>query len=284
MRVFISWSGNLSFEVAKVLREWIPCVIQDIEPYVSAEDIDKGARWITEIGSELEKSNFGILCVTKENLNSNWLNFEAGALSKAMDVSLVCPLLFNLQPYDVPKSPITQFQMTKMEQDDIFKLFKSMNSCLGEKKLSDELLKKMFELSWDKMLNALNDINIPCEETDIATAELDEQKEVRILEEMLDLLRKQERILNNPEKILPRSYLYSASMDAPENSMRRKSKLNEIASRMENMRKDIDCLIEMSNNKSIKSELDSLFYTRISDIKSAYDQILWTFRDYADNE
>ena len=45
MKVFISWSGKTSFEVAKVLKEWIPCVIQDIEPYFSSDDIDKGARW-----------------------------------------------------------------------------------------------------------------------------------------------------------------------------------------------------------------------------------------------
>ena len=31
MKVFISWSGDKSLKVAKILKDWIPCVIQDIQ-------------------------------------------------------------------------------------------------------------------------------------------------------------------------------------------------------------------------------------------------------------
>lgn len=41
MKVFISWSGNKSHKVAMIFREWLPSVIQSLEPYVSSEDIDK---------------------------------------------------------------------------------------------------------------------------------------------------------------------------------------------------------------------------------------------------
>ena len=71
MKVFISWSGDTSFKVAEVLKEWLPCIIQDVEPYFSSADIDKGARWSSDIAKELEAADFGILCVTKDNIDSS---------------------------------------------------------------------------------------------------------------------------------------------------------------------------------------------------------------------
>ena len=64
MKVFISWSGDTSHNVALALREWLPSVLQSVEPYVSSEDIDKGARWSAEIGYQLNDTDFGILRVT----------------------------------------------------------------------------------------------------------------------------------------------------------------------------------------------------------------------------
>ena len=94
MKVFLSWSGPRSHKVAIIFREWLPSVIQEIVPYVSSEDIDKGARWSTDIANELSDSTFGILCVTRENINEPWLTFEAGALSKSMENAYVSPFPF----------------------------------------------------------------------------------------------------------------------------------------------------------------------------------------------
>ena len=118
MKVFLSWSGHKSHQVALVFRDWLPSVIQSITPYVSSEDIDKGARWSTDIAKELEDSSFGILCVTKENLEAPWLLFEAGALSKMMDKASVCPFIFDLKRAEV-KGPILQFQSTIFEKEDV---------------------------------------------------------------------------------------------------------------------------------------------------------------------
>src|SRR4051794_33907999 len=109
MKVVISWSGQLSHGVALALRDWLPSVIQSIEPFVSSEDIDKGARWSSDIPKELEDSSFGILCIPTQNLDAPWVNFEAGALSKSLERSRVAPFLFGVDRTDV-KGPLLQFQ------------------------------------------------------------------------------------------------------------------------------------------------------------------------------
>ena len=42
MKVFLRCSGNLSHKVALVFRDWLPSVIQSIDPYVSSEALSSG--------------------------------------------------------------------------------------------------------------------------------------------------------------------------------------------------------------------------------------------------
>jgi hypothetical protein len=79
VKVFISWSGERSWMMAEALRGWLPLVLYYVKPWVSGKDIQAGERWSLEVGKELEESNFGILCLTKDNLDAGWMLFEAGA-------------------------------------------------------------------------------------------------------------------------------------------------------------------------------------------------------------
>lgn len=204
MKVFISWSGNKSQKVAKILKQWIPCVIQSVEPYFSSADIDKGARWSTDIAKELQDASFGILCVTKDNLSSAWLNFEAGALSKSIEQSKVCPFLVDLKPSDIQNSPILQFQMASITKDDVFRLFKSINANSGDAKLNEEVLGTTFEIFWPKIEEALKSAS----ENDVVTPPKKSSKDTQApLEEILDLVRYQHKLLKSPEELLPPNYL-----------------------------------------------------------------------------
>jgi len=205
MKIFISWSGNKSQEVAKILKQWIPCVIQSVEPYFSSADIDKGARWSTDIAKELQDASFGILCVTKDNLDSSWLNFEAGALSKSIEQSKVCPFLVDLKPSDITDSPILQFQMANATRDDVFKLFKSINLNLGDSKLNEDVLGTTFDTFWPKIEEALKSVSSI---TDVATTTKKVSKDVQApIEEILELVRYQHKLLKSPEELLPAEYL-----------------------------------------------------------------------------
>ena len=97
MKVFVSWSGELSKEIAEVLKKWIPCIIQSVEVFYSPEDIEKGDNWDATISSELSECNYGIICLTPENTMAPWINFEAGAIAKSLD-SKVSALMINIKP------------------------------------------------------------------------------------------------------------------------------------------------------------------------------------------
>lgn len=209
MKVFISWSGSISHKVAVVFRDWLPSVIQSIEPYVSSEDIDKGARWSTDIAGELHASTYGILCLTKDNIFAPWINFEAGALGKSIDKSRVSPFLFRIKRSEV-EGPILQFQSTIFERDDVFKLLKSINAACTPDGLEDARLERSFEVWWpqlERQLNEIEDTQVESTETipDVTPEAADAMG--RVLEEILELTRNNHKLLRDPSAILPIDYL-----------------------------------------------------------------------------
>ena len=62
--VFISWSGERSRVFAEALRNWIPKIMNAVEPWLSSSDIEKGARWGVDVATKLEASKVGIICLT----------------------------------------------------------------------------------------------------------------------------------------------------------------------------------------------------------------------------
>lgn len=154
MKVFISWSGERSHKLALIVRDWLPSVIQAVQPYVSSEDLRKGRRWAGDIAKELEQTSFGILCIVPDNANAPWLNFEAGALSKIVEDARVVPLLFGLRPSDLVGHP--QFQSAVFQKAEVLKMLQSVNELLGSARLGETRLEKAFEHWWPNLLNEVN--------------------------------------------------------------------------------------------------------------------------------
>jgi hypothetical protein len=182
MKVFLSWSGSASRRLAEALRDWLPAVLQAVEPWMSAEDIDKGARWSAHVAGELAHARVGILCLTRENLAAPWILFEAGALSKTLERTAVCPYLWGLRPADL-RGPLVQFQAAEANQADTRRLVATINAALGEAALSERSLDRAFKTWWpelEKTLATLPAIRPPARP---ARSERD------LLEEMLSLVR-----------------------------------------------------------------------------------------------
>ncbi|WP_158634426.1 TIR domain-containing protein [Amycolatopsis sp. WAC 01375] len=156
MKVFLSWSGDHSKQIAAAMRDWLPLLVNEIEPFMST-GIEAGARWQTEISSQLESTDFGIIFVTSENQEKPWLNFEAGALAKAVATSRVIPLAIDLKLADI-QNPLGQFQAQMLDKNGIKNILLAINSA-AERPLEDAHLVKALEKWWPELKEAVERIN-----------------------------------------------------------------------------------------------------------------------------
>ena len=162
MKVFISWSKEPSKTVAKALSEWLPTIIQVVKPWMSAEDIAAGSRWNSTISSELAVTSFGIICVTPQNQHEPWIQFEAGALAKAIgptdssSESFVCPYLIGM-PKSSLTGPLTAFQSVEATREDTLQLLKSINNAI-EQPLSERVLQNSFDRGWGELEAKLKEL------------------------------------------------------------------------------------------------------------------------------
>jgi hypothetical protein len=152
--VFVSWSGERSKALARALTEWLPPVFyNDLNVWMSEEDIQAGGRWELELAKQLEGTNFGIVCLTPDNIRSEWLIFEAGALSKAIEKSRVVPYRLGLKATDVAP-PMSQFQGVDANEEGTLRLVISINSAIG-KRIQDSHLSSQFEKWWPDLKEKL---------------------------------------------------------------------------------------------------------------------------------
>lgn len=202
MKVFISWSGELSKNIAEVIKKWLPCIIQSVEVFFSPDDIEKGENWDTKVSTELLECKYSIICLTKENVSAPWIHFESGALAKALD-SRVATLMINVTPTDI-KGPLSRYQATKLDKDDFFQLIKNINEQL-ETQLNIEVLKTLFNTLWDKINNDFK--NLLEKYQDISPKKKKGIKNDEALDEILLLLRKLNSTVSSPTNILPPDYI-----------------------------------------------------------------------------
>ena len=163
MRIFIGWSGPMSRGVAEVLRDRLPYFIQAIDPFVSSFDINKAAPWPEVLEKELKDADFGIVCITRYNIRSPWLNFEAGVLARGFRAAT---FLFLVDPARLRGGPLERFQSTAYNKEDLFQLLKNINELKPGNHLGSDQLKATFEREWLQLDAALKDVALQHGETE----------------------------------------------------------------------------------------------------------------------
>ena len=184
MKVFISWSGELSRSVAESLRMYLPCILQDLDVFVSQHDLESGSRWAAELAARLNQSTFGILCLTPQNQLAPWMLYEAGVLNRAADGRTCGLLLGGLTPANV-SGPLAQFQHRRMNREEFLLLLRDINQRM-DSPLPDESLRLIFEKWWPDLSAAHTDAQ-QAAPTKIAATEHRSDREV--LEEILERIR-----------------------------------------------------------------------------------------------
>ena len=189
MKVFMSWSGTRSREVAKLLDYWVKCVVQASRPWISTSGIDSGSIWFNQISSELQDTTFGIICLTKENKEAPWILFEAGALAKGLASSRVCTFLIDIETKDI-RDPLAQFNHTLPNYESMWKLVSTLNGSLPEaSRLDVVILKGVFDTYWPQFQQKFSLILETYPETTI----VEPRKQEDILSDILESTRGLER-------------------------------------------------------------------------------------------
>ncbi len=204
MNVFISWSGNRSKEIAAKLREWLSSVLQSPSYFMSENDIRAGESWFDEITENLQGSNFGILCLTPENVNADWVLFEAGALSKAKGAKVV-PLLCDMEPTDLT-GPLATLQAETLDRKGCWSVVKALHTELDSPPALDSI-KNVFEGLWPQLAGQIDQIRATEEDAPEQRAIEDMVREV--LEVVRQLARERETNSIEADEPLSENFSYS---------------------------------------------------------------------------
>lgn len=152
MQIFLSWSGAESRRAADALRTWLTGLFTDVGVWMSEHDIEAGSPWATALHDQLRRADFGVLCMTADNLQSPWIIYEAGALAVTAKPGCVVPYLLGIAANTLP-APLGKFQSAIADREGTWKVVRSIATQLAEKPV--EGLRGAFEAQWPTLAEQL---------------------------------------------------------------------------------------------------------------------------------
>lgn len=193
MKIFVGWSGDRSKAVAAALRDWIPLVLHEAEPWLpSRQDA------CLEDGKDLEGSQFGILCVTRESLDTPWLHFDAGALSQRLEAAAIWPCIVDVDPGELD-GPLAHLRPRRADKRSTYELLYAINA-RSSRRLEGVRLANLFEPVWPELERRLRAIM-----TSSPSSARPGRSQSDILEGLVAAVRGVENRLSNIEETLTTS-------------------------------------------------------------------------------
>jgi hypothetical protein len=269
MKVFISWSGDRSRMIAEELRDWLPTIVQSLEPFISTQDVPVGGRGLNVLASQLQDCSFGILCLTQENKQGPWIHFEAGALSKVIEASRVVPLLLDLKISDLT-GPLVQFQAIAIEdRDGVFALIKALSE-QSLPPITESRLQRLFDMFWPELEAKISQLKVAA----ASEPKQDARSEREILEEILLLSR-------NTERQISRSLTTQAGGGAPSSRITLsviQDSWSKILDRVKRKSRVAAMIVDVAEPTDFTDDILTITFPRKGDVKgfldSRYERIL----------
>lgn len=147
-KIFISWSGDLTKEIANNFFNLLNNVFSNMCSRIFfSRNIEYGKYWYDRINNNLEKASYGVVFLSKNNLNSPWLNYELGGLSVGNTENLT---FFRVnQNVDTSHSPVNARQECPFTNRDINTLLQNIKNKMNLQYKDDIDAKKLDSLISD---------------------------------------------------------------------------------------------------------------------------------------
>ena len=201
MKVFIGWSGETSKEIASILKNWLNGMFDGHVSAFTPDDLAPGSLWFGALPRAITDADCGLLCVTADNVNSQWLSYEAGALSG--NVKLLIPILFGVSSLRVG-APLRMFQPISFKADGMRELTQTLNELLGEALIPPQELDRRFKARYPA-LEMMIDESLSSERKQALSAPNDEDIENWTKNDWLQAISSLEKRLNFLAEKLSRS-------------------------------------------------------------------------------
>jgi hypothetical protein len=147
-KLFLSWSGKESQQVAVAFNEALLDAIPRLHTWMSTENLQGSEEWFNELRRQLCSVDIGIVFLTGTNQSSCWLNLEAGAFLRLIGGSRggLCPVLLGIT--ELPKDhPLSHIQAFPGDFDGFSRLFVRIAQWIGDAREPGRL-KSLFRKLW----------------------------------------------------------------------------------------------------------------------------------------
>jgi hypothetical protein len=147
--VFISFSGERSEQLGNWLVSWIQKLLPEVTVYFSNQYPSAGGGpYIDHIHDYMSEASMAVFCVTAENMNSNWINYELGLASASpKSKSGIRILTIGVKPSDLSK-PASLYYAAQFSNAEIEQLL----TLMAERSNYDVTsFKRTFKSKWRRM-------------------------------------------------------------------------------------------------------------------------------------